>query len=365
MLSPSIQDSRAKLTDAYGGILAMDAFARSCQSIQIVPIADEPDWLPPVAHEFTLLDAAADAWQLQRPQVWAPVILGFEGFFATFSAVAGPGGPAGAGAADAAKWIEVLSETLLPAANQALAATKAADAQLQDRQNAFSVVLPAMDKSIAAGWAALGSEEAAMQALTQQLGALSQTVLGLGDKLTSDAIVSDKGIAQSAVSLLYAAGAAGVEASIPILGLAVAVLTIGKSFYDLVADDDALAAAMAQINATERKLSDEALAVALTKSTLQTLYAVEEQYLALRDGLPGLVDLWTVQQTKIEDLIDALRSGSDPAHCLDLVTLPQALMAWQDIHTFVDQVNAVDAVTGEPVTLDIATATVRPTLAAR
>ncbi|MEH3053774.1 MAG: hypothetical protein PGN13_07150 [Patulibacter minatonensis] len=362
MLNPSIQDTRDKLTAAYGGVLAVDAFARSVQSVQIVPIENIPSWLPPVENEFDQLTKAADAWQLDRADIWAPVITGFEKFAATFAAVAAPQQSANYTPAD---WISVLSETLLPAAAEAKAAVQASDVALGDRQSAFSNVLPSMDASIAAGWAALGSEEAAAQLLSQQLGSLGQQVIALGDTLTSDAIATDKGIAQSAVSMLYAAGSAGLEASVPILGLTVAVITIGKSFYDMVSDDTKLAQTMQQIQATQKQLSDEALAIAMTKSVLQTLYAVEEQYLALRDGLPGLVDTWTLQQQSISSVIDALRAGADPKLVFDLVTLPQAATSWQDIDTFVDQVKAADISAGEPVTVDVQAGTVRPTLQTR
>jgi hypothetical protein len=263
---------------------------------------------------------------------------------------------------DAAFWIQVLDGTLLPAANRSLAAVKGAQDELAQRLAAFSAVLPQLDSSIAAGWAALASEEQQMQKLAGQLGQLTQTVQALGSKITSDAISSVQGIAQSAVKMLYTAATAGAEASVPVVGLVIAVVTIGKSFYDMVQDDDTLIATMKQINATKAALSAEALGLALTKSTLQTLYSVEEQYLALRDALPALVDLWTAQQGRIQDAINALRAGAAPNQYLDLQTLSIAQSAWDAIGTFVGQLSAVDLTVGEPVTIDIANAQIRPTL---
>lgn len=359
MLSPDVPDAIDKLTDAYAGIVGIDNFALSCESIQIVPIPDQPDWLPAVADEIKQLDAAADAWQQERGEIWAPVILAFQDYFSVFSGVTKTLDPSKTNDADF--WIKVLGETLLPQVNKSLAATQGAEKELKQRMSAFSVVLPQMDKSIAEGWNALASEEQQMLQLTEQLGELVNTVQGLGSKLTSDAIASDKGIAQSAVSMLYAAGAAGAQASIPIVGLVVAVITIGKSFYDLIEDDNQLIATMNQINAIKAQLSGEALGLALTKSTLQTLYSVEEQYLSLRDALPGLIDLWVTQQSKIEDAIDALQAGAQPDQYLDLKTLPKALVAWQSINTFVAQISKTDITVGEPVTIDITQAEIRPT----
>jgi hypothetical protein len=361
MLSPDVTDTLKKLTDAYSGIVAVDNFALSCESIEIVPIPDEPDWLPAVSDEIAQLDKAADAWQLDRAQILAPVLLAFQSFYATFSGVARLLNPATNNNADF--WIGILGETLLPEVNKSLAVTQDAEAEMAKRMAAFSAVLPQMDKSIAAGWSALADEEKQMLKLTEQLGALEQQVQSYGATLTSDAIATNKGIAQSAVQMLYTAGAAGAEASVPIVGLVVAVLTIGKSFYDMIDDDDKLIDTMNQINAIKQQLSDEALGLALTKSTLQTLYGVEEQYLALRDAIPGLVDLWTTMQSKVEDAIDALQAGARPDQYLDLKTLPKALAAWQSINTFVGQILQVDITVGEPVTIDIAKAEIRPTFA--
>lgn len=359
MLAPDPKDAIGRLTDTYQGIVGIDNFALTCQSIAIVPIADEPDWLPPVAVEFDQLGDAANAWQLDRAQIWAPVILAFQNYSAVFAGVADLGSPGKSN--NATLWIEVLSQTLLPEVGKSLAMTQAADRQLQARMQAFSDVLPQLEASIAAGWNALANEERQMLELTEQLGELVSSVQALGSKITSDAISSDTGIAQSAVSMLYTAGADGVAASVPVLGLVVAVLSIGKSFYDLIEDDKQLITLMNRINAIKVQLSGQALGLALTKSTLQTLYSVEAQYLALRDTLPLLVDLWANQQTKVQDAIEALKAGAQPDRYLDLVALPKAQLAWQTVDTFVAHLSKTDVTVGEPVTIDIGKAEIRPT----
>jgi len=358
MLAPDVNDTLDKLTDAYSGIVGLDSFALSCESIHVAVIPDEPDWLPAVATEFQQLDAAADAWQLDRAQVWAPVILAFQNYYAMFTGVATLSPTTNN---NASFWIKLLGETLLPQVNESLAATQASHRELEQRMEAFSKVLPAMNKSIEQGWNALASEEQQMLQLTEQLGEMVESVQALGSKMTSESIAAGTGIAQSSVSLLYAAAAAGAEAAIPVAGIAMAVISIGKNFYDMIADDNTLIADMNQIAAIQAQLSEEALQVALTKSTLQTLYRIEGEYLALHDALPGLVDLWVNQQSKIQDAIDALHAGAQPDQYLDLLTLPQALVAWDSINTFVTQLSDVDITVGEPVTIDIAAAEIRPT----
>lgn len=358
MLAPDVNDTLDKLTDAYSNIVGLDSFALSCESIRIAQIPDEPAWLTAVTAEVRQLDAAADAWQQDRAAVWAPVILAFQDYYAIFTGVATQS-PATNNSSTF--WIKLLAETLLPQVNKSLAATQAANTELEERMKAFSAVLPEMNQSIAQGWSALGDEEEQMLQLTEQLGELVDSVEALGSKMTSDDIAVGKGIAQSSVSLLYAAASAGAEAALPIAGVAMAVISIGTSFYTLIADDNQLITTMNQINATKAQLSNDALGVALTKSTLQTLYRIEGQYLVLRDALPALVDLWVTQQAKTQDAIDALQAGAQPDQYLDLLTLPQALAAWTSINTFVTQLSETDLGVGEPVTIDIAQAEIRPT----
>lgn len=360
MLSPDVPDTLDKLTTAYSGILGVDSFAVTCQSIQVIPLPDEPNWLPPVRTEFQQLADASASWQSQRKSVLASILVAFQSFSATFSGVS----TLDPGKGDAQFWIKILQETLLPAGAKSLAAVTAADQALDTRLEDFHSVLPAMDKSIAAGWRTITEEEQAMLALTEKLGELNQSVEGLGGKLTSDAISTDKAVAQTAVTLLYGAAAAGTEAAIPVLGLVVAVYTIGKSFYDLVADDDQLIATIGQINQLKAQLSGKALGLALTKSTLQTLYNVEKQYLALRDALPALIDLWKAQQDKVQNAINALNSGARPDQYFDLLTLQIALANWQAIGEFVGKIAKADITVGEPVTIDITKAEIRPTLTA-
>jgi hypothetical protein len=362
MLAPDVNDTFQKLTSAYSGILAIDNFSSASQSIQIVQLPKDPDWLPPVREEISELTTASDAWQMARPQIWSGTLLAFVNYIHTFSGFAST--VKASKPTTAAEWIALLQQTLLPAVGAALAATQSAERQVADKLTPFSGVLPLMDKSIQAGWDALAGEEQDMLKLTEQLGELNQTVQNLGVQLDSSIISSGKSYISTTVTMLYTAAAAGEAATVPVLGLAVAVFTTAKSFYDLVKNDDDLIAALHQINQVKAELSDDALGVALTKSTLQTLYSLEEEYLAAKDALPGLIDLWTAQQTSIQDTINALQAGANPDQYFDLLTVPIAQTSWQQINGFLQNLMNIDVTVGEPVTIDIAKAEVYPTLAA-
>lgn len=362
MLAPDVNDTFNKLTSAYTGILAIDNFSAASQSIQIVTLPKDPDWLPPVREEISELTTASDAWQMARPEIWSGTLLAFVNYINTFSGFAST--VKASKPATTADWIALLQQTLLPAVGGALAATQSAERQVADKLTPFSGVLPLMDKSIQAGWDALASEEQDMLKLTEQLGELNQTVQNLGVQLDSSIISSGKSYISTAVTMLYTAAAAGEAASVPVLGLAVAVFTTAKSFYDLVKNDDDLIAALNQINDIKAELTDDALGVALTKSTLQTLYSLEEEYLAAKDALPGLIDLWTAQQTSVQDTINALQAGANPDQYFDLLTVPIAQTSWQQINGFLQNLINIDVTVGEPVTIDIAKAEIYPTFEA-
>ena len=353
MLAPSINTTMNRLTDGYTSILSLDGFSETVNNLAVVKLDPDPDWLPPVRDELETLRTDAGNWFNVRPNIWAPVLLNFYNYIPTFEAVVDT---ASKEKFSSAQWQQALSEALLPARDECVANARASVEKIEAARAAFSVVLPAIDKSIQQGWSALGSEEADMLKLSEEIGNLHAIAQSYSAKLTSDVISGGKSYVQSTVSLIYAAVAAGAAASIPILGIAGAVFAIGKSFYDIIEDNQQLIDTMNRIAALQQQLSADAVRLALTKATLQVLYQIEETYLASKDALPALVDLWELEQTKVQDAINALRAGADPSHYLDLLTLKPAATNWAAIQTFVSQLQQIDVQFGPSVSLDIAIA---------
>jgi hypothetical protein len=214
--------------------------------------------------------------------------------------------------------------------------------------------LPLIDESIQKGWIELGAEEQAMQDLAFELSSLSSQAMALGSKIDSDAISTDKAIVTTSAKMLYAATSAGAEASIPVLGVAIAVITISKGFYDIVKDAQELEDTMREITKIQSKLSDEAQGLALTKGTLQILYNLEKQFLMTQDSFPILISTWTNEETKIQEAVNALNAGADPSLYFVLQSIPSAAANWQAIDGFNNKLINIDTSLGLPVTFDIA-----------
>ncbi len=362
MLSPEINDAKGDLTSAYQSSWSLDNFAFSSRSLQVVQLHNEPKWLPPVRAELDALRRASESWTIDRPDLWSDVLLAFLDYVPTFSSVAQQ---AKAGAFKTSDdWITMLEQTLLPGLKKSVSTTKAVQHEVDTHRSKFGAVLPEMDKSIEAGWQSLGSQEKEMFKLASEIGGLNQTVQSLGAKLTTDALTGGKSYVSSAVSLLYAAGAAGASASIPILGIATTVLTLGKTFYDIIKDNQDLIDTMEKIAKLQANFTADEQAVALTKATLQVLYGLETSYLATSNALPGLVDMWSTEQIKVQNAINALQAGAAPDQYLDLLTIATAETNWDQILGYVRRLGNIDIKFGQPVTLNIGEASIEPTAGA-
>ncbi|WP_200856526.1 hypothetical protein [Klebsiella pneumoniae] len=70
--------------------------------------------------------------------------------------------------------------------------------------------------------------------------------------------------------------------------------------------------------------------------------------LKIDDSLPALSLLWQDELDKVNELINALQSGSDPALLTDLQTIKIASASWKTISEFVQLISLPPNV-GKPV----------------
>lgn len=216
MLAPDVSTMTSQMTDAYNSVVSMDGFSTSVVDLQVIKLQHDPDWLPPVRTELDNLRTQAGNWNAKRPDIWAPFLVAVSNYVSMFESVAA----AGKNDLDTAAWLELLGP-LLTTLDDINTKLQSAETEFSDLRGQIAAILPSIDKSIQAGWAALGQEEAEMEDLATQLGNLSAQATAANQKIDSDAISENKQIITTSVKMLYAVATAGAEASIPILGIAV------------------------------------------------------------------------------------------------------------------------------------------------
>lgn len=75
---------------------------------------------------------------------------------------------------------------------------------------------------------------------------------------------------------------------------------------------------------------------------------MSEEFLKIDNSLPALSLLWQDELDKVNELINALQSGSDPALLTDLQTIKIASASWKTISEFVQLISLPPNV-GKPV----------------
>lgn len=355
MFAPKVCDAKSRMTDAYQSIISLDRFSISSSDIIVVKLEKDPSWLPAVRSELHSLRVLSGHWQNARAKIWAPMLAAYPDYISTFDAFVDQ---TQENKMSSEQWINLLEKALLPSLSDQINAAQKAVTELKSQRSDFSTVLPKIDKSIQDGWTDLGHEEQDMLKLAGEIGSLSQLLSSYSAKLDSDIFSGGKSYVQSIVTLTFSAVAAGASAAIPVVGIATAVYSIAKSFYDIIEDNEKIIDTMNRISRLQETLSEDAVALALTKGTLQVLYDLEKQFLTSENALPEVVDMWSAEKIKVTDAINALKAGASPDQYLDLLKLSTAKSNWGEIGTFVTEMAAVDVKIGSPVQLNISKGTI-------
>jgi hypothetical protein len=357
MFAPTFSDASTRLTDSYATAQSLTGFANTVNAIAILNLPDEPDWLGPVRTEVVALQKTASSWVVASPGVVSPLLLAFIDYAPQFLALAKTVGTDPA-TFSKAQWLDLLG-TLKTSVAGSITKTTGAKTAVEAQLAAIAKLLPQIDASIQAGWDALADEEQQMLKVAEAMGSFVGKVEDLGVSITASEIGGGKDFFINNVDFIYSGIAeGGAEASIPVIGFVAALFTIGETFYDIIEDDNKLIEDMNQINELQSELSAEAVQVTLTKSTLQTLYLLQDQYLATHDAIPELIDLWQAQSDRVDDAIDAIEAGAEPALYLDIIAIPAAAAVWQQLLDFANAFVSFQAKNGPPVTIDIGAKTI-------
>ncbi|RQO32564.1 hypothetical protein DBR32_02920 [Taibaiella sp. KBW10] len=348
MLCPHVNDTSERLALAYSGMINFKGYAYSCNNIRIAILPEDPNWLPAVRNRISLLSDQSGLWMMDEPNVWSQVLLSFitytnlfEGFTANIGYYT-----------TKEQWIQVLKQ-LKTGVQQSRNAIEAAAQTYDERYKRFKNIQTLLDESIKAGWEELDDEIKIITEIAGQIQKLQDQLGNLQDDMSGIGLRSGQSYVQSSLSMMYGlVTVAGSSVSfLSMLGLA---FTIGKTFYDVYKDNADIANTLHQLNELQLKASYTAQAAAATKMVLQTCYQLEKEFLGLHKSLPYLASIWTAEEDKINEAIDALNSGSDPARMFTLQSMPSALATWTTIAGYCQKMTA-SPLPGEAVTIQIPT----------
>ncbi|WP_020653805.1 alpha-pore-forming cytotoxin subunit MakB [Massilia niastensis] len=349
MLSPAINTAKDLLTQALNEVIRLDKYATSADNIVIGKLPADPDWLASVRSRTSQLGDAGVAWMMEKPDLWATVLVQFTDYVTAFQGVAEMA--QGGKITTSAQWVDLLSHVLLPQLGQAVALTNAVDVRVQKAMQRFSVIQPLLEASIDEGWTELAHEEQQMIKLASELTHLQDKVASLESSITSGVISSGQGAITTSVKTIYSiVTAAG--AGFSFLSLGVSVLTVGKSYYDLVTATNEIADTLTGIAALQLQASEEAQAAAGTKLILQLVYNLQKSFLAIQHVLPQISAMWNAELEKLQSVIEALQSGADPQTYFEIFSIPTAAANWQAINDFAMAIPNLKREVGKPVLLN-------------
>jgi hypothetical protein len=348
MLAPNVNPVMDNLARSYSTITRVDAFAHAAMNSAIGKLSPDPDWLGPIRQELTLLNDAGAQWQLKKPTLWAPLLTQFPDYASLFSGFAAVSNEVGN---DKEAWIKLLSE-LSQSLVRATNASRAAEREFTLQVNNLNNVQTVFDSSLKKAWTALASEEEAMVAMAEQIGALQERVGTLAADMSAGAISSGKSLIQSTVTITYAVLIAA-SVSVPYLTIAGMLFTIGKGAYDLIVTDQKIHDAIDKITELRVAMSEEAQAAAMSKAIVQLITAFDITLAAVGRQLPALSEMWTAENQKVQGTIHALQAGAVPRDMIELVSMPSAAATWNSLAGFVTKLLATPAM-GRPVTLTTA-----------
>src|SRR5215211_1647077 len=158
MLAPNVTHVSDQLAAARATINMVDAFAYASINTSIGKLSPDPDWLEQIRDQLKLLSIAGQQWQLEKPQIWAPILTQFANYASLFSSFADSRGELGD---DKDVWLEVLGQfkTSLNTGEQvSRAAEEAFKVKISDLENVRKVMSSSLDKA----WGKLGAEEERM-----------------------------------------------------------------------------------------------------------------------------------------------------------------------------------------------------------
>ena len=326
MLSPNVIHVSDQLAAARATINKVDAFAYASINTSIGKLSPDPDWLEQIRDQLKLLSIAGQQWQLEKPQIWAPILTQFGYYSSLFSRFAESRDELGN---DTDVWLEALGQ-LKAALNTGEQVSRTAEeafkVKISDLENVRKVMSSSLDKA----WAKLGAEEERMIDLATLVTSLQDQVNRLQEDLNSTGISGGKDYVSSSVSIIYTlVSKAGVE--VPYLSIASLVFSTGKLFYDVIVSDAKIKETIDKVVEARNQLSNAAQAAAMTKAVIQLIDNFDKSLLAVQKQLPDLSEMWRTEKGKVTQAISSLNAGARPGQMVALKAMKGAAATWEQL----------------------------------
>lgn len=323
MLCPNVMHVSDQLASAQATINRVDSFAYASINTSIGKLSPDPDWLEQMRNQLKMLSFAGQQWQLEKPQIWAPILTQFTRYASLFSSFADSRREL---ADDKAAWLEVLGElkaALSTGEELSRAAENAFKIKIGDLENVRKLMSSILNKA----WSNLGAEEERMIELATLVTSLQDKVNRLQEDLNSTGISGGKDYISSSLSITYTlVSKAGLE--VPYLSIVSLIFSTGKLAYDVFVADAEINAMIDKVVEARNQISHAAQAAAMTKAVIQLIDNFDKSLLAVQRQLPDMSEMWRTEKGKVAQAMDALHAGAKPSQTVALTTMPAAAETW-------------------------------------
>lgn len=330
MLCPNVMNAGDMLCRAYGNVKRTDSFTYGCMNTSIGFLSPDPIWLGSLRTRMGMLRDTCSKWQLSKPDIWSQLLLPFVNYYTTFKGFTEASKDFGSNTSIWLSALEQLKNELTLGKNVSQYAENQFEAQINDLQNLEVVIT----SSINDAWAALSDEETKMVEIASEITKLQDKINQLQVDLTSSEISSGKSYVQSVVKIGYdiliTAGT-----GIPYMTIVSMVFTIGQIAYDLITKSAEINESLEKIADLQVEATEEAQALAATKSVLQIITNLKTNMIALKNDMPDFSQMWANEIDKINQVINSINSGVDPSIYIDLKSMPTALATWETLADYV------------------------------
>lgn len=345
MLSPNVINVGDSLAATYTNMVKLKSYTYCCNNISIATLSPDPDWLHTVRDRINILSNNCVPFIQNQSYIKAKIISAFIDYTTLFDGFQ----QISKAIATKDEWIEALNQL-----KDGLITSKTATYNASVEYNNYSTTIKStqvlLKESIDSGWLELNNEEIVMVELAAKLQQLQDKLSSFEDDFSGAQLSSGKEYIQTSVVMTYDILTAGAEASIPFLGIASLAFTVGNFFYDMYKNDAEVTQILNDIAVLKGKATANAQAAAATKMLLQVCYNLELEFLGINTNIDLLTQMWDAEIDKINIVIDAIETGSNPQHNIQLQTMSAAMATWETLKGYCNKI--IDApIQGEAVSI--------------